>query len=457
VDQLDPHTFDHHTEEFARYWPDIFALARRQCPVIESSAYGGYYVLTRHADVQALYRDFKHFSSARTYDGEGELTGGGVSVPPQIFRVGFLEMDPPESTKLRRLLNPWFTVKAVDAGRGRIQESAAWAIDNVVERGQCDVVADLASPFPSLLFLDLLGVPLDRWKAYKEITDRVTAQSPDALDGLDWMRADVDEEVRRQRAEGGEGLIADLVQCEVDGEMISQELATELTYMLLLGGTGTTIATIGHALRHFDQHPEDRRRVTEDRSLLGPAVEELIRFYSPAMGLARNATEGANVGGCRFRPGDRVIGSIASANRDEAVFPDADHVDLARSPNPHLSFGTGPHKCIGADFARASIELFLDEVLTRLPDYTIDHDAIVPYPRTPQANGYIRMPMSFTPGQRSRYHSDTYPTFTAPRIRSDPGVGDGPAELNSLRRPAADAVWSVWVEALRRRVGAHLH
>ena len=419
-------TFDHHTEEFAQRWPEIFAEARNGCPVIESPLYGGYRVLTRHADVQALYRDFKHFTSARTFDEHGELVAG-VSIPPQIFRVGFLEMDPPESTKLRRLLNPWFTVKAVDAGRGRIQESASWAIDSIIERGTCDVMVDLASPFPSLLFLDLLGIPVDRWKAYKEITDRVTAQSPDARIGLDWMRADVDAEVRRQREQGGEGLIADLVRADVDGEPISHELATELVYMLLLGGTGTTITTIANTLRHLDLYPDDRARIMEDRALLPAAIDEIIRFYAPAMGLARNATEGAEIAGCTFHAGERVIGSIASANRDESVFVDAERVDFARSPNPHLSFGTGPHKCIGADFARASIELFINEVLDRLPDYRIDHDAVVPYSRTPQATGYITMPMTFTPGARVQYGSDAEPMFTAPRIRSDPSAVDQPA------------------------------
>ena len=251
--------------------------------------------------------NFKHFTSARTFDEHGELAGG-VSIPPQIFRVGFLEMDPPESTKLRRLLNPWFTAKAVDAGRGRIQESASWAIDSVIERGACDVMVDLASPFPSLLFLDLLGIPVNRWKAYKEITDRVTAQSPDARIGLDWMRADVEAEVRRQREDGGAGLIADLVRAEVDGDPISHELATELVYMLLLGGTGTTITTIANTLRHLDLHPDDRARIMEDRTLLPAAIEEIIRFYAPAMGLARNATEGAEIAGVhvpRRRASDR--------------------------------------------------------------------------------------------------------------------------------------------------------
>src|SRR5205085_12109528 len=157
-----------------------------------------------------------------------------------------------------------------------------------------------------------------------------------------------------QKKNGGDGLIAKLAVAEIDGVPLEDDLTTELTLMLLLGGMDTTIATIGHAIRHLDEHPDDRRRLMEDPALMPTAVEEVLRYYSPATAMARTVRKPVTIAGKDYGRGDRVLCAIASANQDEDAFPNAGVMDIARTPNPHLTFGTGTHRCIGMDLARAN-------------------------------------------------------------------------------------------------------
>lgn len=408
--------FDHHSTEFAEHWREIYAEARRSCPVIHSELYGGYDVLTRYDDVQQAFRDYKTFASQRPVDEDGFELEGGVGIPGHPFRIGFLEMDPPESIALRRLVNPWFNPKTIAAGRPRIQEIVTWSVDRVIEAGACDLMADLASPLQCVVILDLYGIQLDRWKAFKEVVDKEVMQDEDSLEGIQWILAELYDEVVAQKAHGGEGLVASLAAAEVDGKPIEGELVAELILMLLLGGMDTTIATMGHALCHLDEHREDRKRLIDNPDLIPGAVDEVLRYYSPATAMARTVLSPVTMSGHAFKPLDRVLLAIASANFDDAAFDDASSFDLARNPNPHLTFGTGTHRCIGADLARTNTEIFLREVLQRMPEYEIDWSGVEPHHTIPHARGFFRVPIRFPRGERVRTGDDSFPVFAAPRI-----------------------------------------
>ncbi|TYL55469.1 cytochrome P450 [Nocardioides sp. BGMRC 2183] len=414
-DAMTVETFDHTTEAHAAHWREIYAEAREHQPVIRSMAHGGYYVLTRHADIIAALRNHQAFSSERSWHEDGTDKGLGVAIPHQPVRVGILEMDPPEHLKYRRLLTPWFTRQAIDRGRERIGQIATWAIDRVIEKGECDIVADLAGPFQAIAILDLIGVPLDRWAAYADVAERMVRQTEDRGEGAAWMREDLRREVERQRIEPLDGLIAGLNNAVVDGEALSVDWATELVNMLLLGGEGTTIATIAHMLRHLHERPVDRARIAADAALLPSAVDEMMRFHAPSPGLARTVVQEVEVGGHTFVPGDRVLLSYASGNFDSTVFAAPEIPDITRSPNPHLAFGGGVHRCPGALLASANAEMFLAEVLRRTPAYQITD--LHAYERIPLTNGYFSMRMTFTPGAREGADQGDLPHLTAPRVR----------------------------------------
>lgn len=424
--------FDHHSRDYADHWREEYRHARASaCPVIHSSNYGGYDVLVKHADVLAAATDHRRLSSERSWAADGTDLGCGVSIPPRPVRLGFLEMDPPESMKYRRLLNKWFTRGAIERGRGRIGEIATWAIDRVIQAGQCDLVADLVSPFQRAVLLDMLGLPLETWLSFRQEvsqdeTRAARGGSADEPVGIRkqreraalfaWLHTHLTGEIARQREEGGPGVLGDLAQAEVDGELISLETATELAVMLVGGGDETTIATICSAILHLDQYLEDRQALIEDPSRIPAAVDEILRYYPATFTTARNAREPVSLGGRDFGHGDRILLAIASANFDGDVFDDPETVDLSRQPNPHLTFGAGAHRCIGALLARANIECFLAEFLQRIPAFAIDRGSVVRgYEDIARINGYYSVPMTYSPGP-IKGSGTLFPKLSADRI-----------------------------------------
>ena len=437
--------FDHHSRDYADNWREVYRLARESaCPVIHSANYGGYDVLTRHADVLAAANDYRGLSSERSLAADGTDLGRGVSIPPRPVRLGFLEMDPPESLKYRRRLNKWFTRGAIERGRDRIGEIATWAVDRVIESGQCDLVTDLVSPFQRVVLLDLLGLPLETWLSFRQEVSQdeaKAAQSGSADEPIGirkqreraalfgWLHTHLTGEVARQREEGGPGVLADLARAEVDGELISLEMATELAVMLVGGGDETTIATICSAILHLDQHPGDRQSLIDDPSLIPAAVDEILRYYPATFTTARNVREPVSFSGRDFGQGDRVLLAFASANFDSEVFDDPETVDLSRQPNPHLTFGVGAHRCIGALLARANIECFLNEFLQRFQGFAIDWARVVRgYEDIARINGYYSVPMTYSPGP-VKGSGTAFPALSADRI-SPAGPPQASGELS---------------------------
>jgi cytochrome P450 len=331
------------------------------------------------------------------------------------MRIGVIEMDAPEATPLRNILKPWFSIAAVGAATPRIRQISRWLIDRVIASGECDVVEDLAKPMPSLLILDILGLPLSRWRAYGRVLHEAVAKTGGSMAGLRWLAGDL-----RLTVEAGdfdaEGLIAALVRAEFGGEPLGLDMTCELALMLLFGGTDTTIAAICHAMRHLSQHPDDRRRLIEAPARVGEAIEEILRLYSPSTGVARTVVAPATVSDVRFEPGERILCALNSGNRDEAAFEDAERFDLSRPRRPHLAFGSGVHACLGQNLARADLRILLTDVLAAIPDFRVDLARTVPYASTPLVNGYAAMPMRFTPGARGGEQADEWPRLNASRL-----------------------------------------
>ncbi len=381
--------------------------------MLHSDAYGGFAILTRYADIRAVLRDAATFSSGR-FPAEGGRLDGGVAIPPNGMRIGMIEMDPPEATALRERLRPWLTISAVEAAAPRIAQISAWLIDTLIERGACDVVADLARPMPSLLILDVLGLPLDRWSRYGTVLHEAVAKSSGSIDGLRWLAKDLRALVENESYDP-DGLVAAILHPSAGGDALGVDLVCELAMMLLFGGTDTTIAAIGHAMRHLTEHPSDRRRLLEDPARIPAFVEELLRLYSPSTGVARTVTAPAEIAGTRFAPGDRVLCAINSGNRDDAIFGNGCIFDMDRPKRPQLAFGWGPHACLGQNLARADLRIFLTEILERMPDFEVDLANSCAYERVPLVNGHSVMPLRFTSGQ-PRNQPTAWPVLTAPRL-----------------------------------------
>lgn len=408
---------DHHGAEFARDCHSLYRRARDSAPVLRSSCHGGFAIVTRYDDIRAVLRDSDRFSSARATAPGGRL-GGGVAIPPNAMRIGIIEMDAAQATPLRRLLAPWFSIAAVEGAKARIGQISRWLIDRLAARGECDVVEDLAKPMPSLLILDVLGLPLSRWRAYGAVLHEAVAKSHGSMAGLRWLSSDLRSTIEARDFDA-DGLIAALSGAEIEGQPLGLDMTCELALMLLFGGTDTTIAAICHAVRHLSDHPDDRRRLIAAPEQIGEAIEEILRLYSPSTGVARTVVAPATVGGTPLAPGERVLCALNSGNRDERAFEDAESFDLGRRRRPHLAFGTGAHACLGQNLARADLRILLTDLLAAMPHFHVDPALTVPYSSIPLVNGYSAMPMRFTPraSGSATAKAEEWPSLTAPRLR----------------------------------------
>ena len=188
-----------------------------------------------------------------------------------------------------------------------------------------------------------------------------------------------------------------MVAAEIDGEAVSDADAVNVLFAIVAGGVDTTTALIANSLFWLSEHPDVRRRLIDDPGLRSSAREEFLRVFSPAPATARTATGPVQIGGQDLRRGERLLLSWAAANRDPAVFDQPDRVDVTRDARPHVAFGFGPHRCIGAPLARATFDGVLDAVLDTIGDYVVDVDKAARYPRVGAVNGWERLPARFRP------------------------------------------------------------
>jgi cytochrome P450 len=395
--------FDHHSQDFAQRWRDIYRGMRQHCPAAHSDRHDGFSVLTRYDDIKKVLADPETFVSGRELSFDGNVVRGGATVPTNPVRMGMMEMDPPVSQAYRKLLAPLLSRKAIDAYRPRMQEIVSWTIDRVIERGAIDFVDEIANPLPALVSLDYFGLSLDKWEQYATTLHKAVYREKGSVRDLLALVDDVRSTVAERRTTAGErgDLVDALLTGEVNGEPLDDEMVTELLFMLLNGGIDTSTALIAHMFGYLAEQPSDRDRLIADPSLIPSAVDEMLRYFPPGTGVARTVAKPVEIEGHRFEPGDRVYCAIGGANLDPTIFTHPDEVHLDRdNGGKHLSFGFGVHRCLGSFLAPMELTVLLTEALRRMPDYVIDRERVRQYPTIPLVNGYLAMPATFTPGPR---------------------------------------------------------
>jgi cytochrome P450 len=231
-----------------------------------------------------------------------------------------------------------------------------------------------------------------------QASKQAAGEYQEALTGIDWIMKDVHAEILRRREGTGPGddLLSQLLSAEVDGEALSDQTVLEIAFLVIAGGLDNTASLLANVLLYLHQHHDDRDRLRGDLELTHSAFEEFLRFFSVTLAEARTATEDTEIGGFEVQAGERVYIVWASANRDPEAFERPDEIILDRSPNRHLGFGWGPHRCIGAQLGKEIFSSGLQAVLTRLPDYRVLEDEMQKYPSVGLAYGYVCMPAEFT-------------------------------------------------------------
>ncbi|MDQ1519455.1 MAG: hypothetical protein QOI55_528 [Actinomycetota bacterium] len=329
----------------------------------------GFWAITRYADVKAIGRDSETFSSEPTV----------MITDETAIEIGdhkmMLMADPPYHTRLRRVINSEFTPKSAEGWRPRIESLCGKIVDEVVERGECDFMADIAGEIPSYVIAELMGIPLEDGRRLYSLTETIHA-APESLPPGAGLGAVVEmfnyahEVAEEKRRHPSNDLASKIVQAEVDGRRLD-DIDFNLFFLLLVDAGGdTTRNLLGGGLLALFDHADQRVRLQEDLDgCLAGAVDEMLRWVSPVIYMRRRATRSVTLHDVDIREGDKVVMYYGAANRDERAFTDPDRFDIGRRPNEHVAFGGGgPHFCLGAHIARIEIAAMLREVLTRLPD-----------------------------------------------------------------------------------------
>jgi cholest-4-en-3-one 26-monooxygenase len=294
------------------------------------------------------------------------------------MQMMMLNMDPPLHVKFRNLVKRGFLPKMLQEMEPRIRRTVRQIVDTLAARDRFDFVADVAAELPLQVITDMIGVPEEDRHTLYAWTNRLLAYSDDRSGiGVDDGRAAAmqmwsyaGELAQRRFEHPGDDLISVLMQIFADGGLTPMEFAS-FFMLLVFAGNETTRNLISGGMLALIQHPDERERLCDDRSLLPSAVEEMLRWVTPLISFRRTATRDVELRGQRIRENDKVVMFYPSANRDEEVFPEPNRFDVARQPNEHLSFGIGQHICLGLNLARLEIRVMFEELL-RLPRLELD-------------------------------------------------------------------------------------
>ena len=344
---------------------------------------GGTCLLPRYDDVVAVLGD-PRFSVDRPRADVFQRLQPFRGLSPEFTRAimsTLLMTDPPAHTRMRRLVNKAFTPRVVEGLRTRVQALVDELLDAVAARRQMELVHDLAYPLPVTVIAELLGIPVDDRARFKQWSDQlaVLLDPLQATEGLapteqafNEIAAYMHPIFAERRRNPRDDLISALVGVEDEGQRLSEIELLALTMLILGAGHETTTNLIANAVLALLRNPGERRRLQDDPSLIGSAVEEFLRYDSPVQTTDRVATVDCELAGHPIRRGTVVALLLGAANRDPARFADPDRLDIGRQDNHHVSFGHGAHFCLGAALARVEAQIVIATLLRRLPDFDGD-------------------------------------------------------------------------------------
>jgi cytochrome P450 len=400
-------------DDFAERVPhETFALLRREAPVwwYDWPLGQGYWCVTKHADVVAVSRD------TRTFTSEHGANLEDLDEQQRVARRSMLETDPPRHTRLRGLVSPPFTPRAIKAYELVLRELTAAVLDRALPLREFDFIEEVAKQLPIRVLARLLGAPDEDTDRLIDWGDRMIGntdpeladvlsdtpesdkyrmlpfRSPASLELFDYAHRIAD--VRRR--EPKDDLVSKLVQSEIDGERLTELELDSMFLLLVVAGNETTRQAIAHGMLAVAEHRDQWRRLADEPKLLwASGADEILRWSSPVLHFRRTATRDVELGGQTIRAGDKVVVWYVSANFDEEVFADPLRFDVGRRPNPHITFGGGgPHYCLGAHLAKLEVQVMFDALLPRLVD--IELTGRPERMRTNFTNALKRMPVRVT-------------------------------------------------------------
>ncbi len=355
---------------------------------------GNVWGLTKHADVKSASVQPELFSSAQG------------TRPDQGAVPHLIDMDDPEHLLRRKLVATGFTPRRVLAQEGRVLELTDAIIDRVCEKGECDLVRDVAAWLPIEVIGQALGFAPEDFGTLLDWSDTLMSALVGAQDEETILRMTeaftgyveyVSGVIEERRATPTDDLISVLVHAEVEGKRLTHEDLVHDALLILIGGDETSRHVMSGGVWQLLHDRDQWDRLRADRSLLPTGVEEMLRWVSPIKNMSRTVTQDLTFEGKDMKQGDKVLLLYPSANRDEDVFADPFRFDVARDPNEHVAFGHGPHFCLGNALARVEVRTMVDRLLSRLPDLELVEPAEPVFRPANFVSGYESLPVRFTP------------------------------------------------------------
>ena len=365
-----PYAYETHEDPYPTY-----ARMRAEAPVYRNDELD-FWALSRYADVSAAFRDTAHLSSANGVSIEPSATG------PQAARtMSFLAMDPPRHGLLRALVSRGFTPRRVADLEPHILELTRLHLDPALEQGTFDFVADFAGKLPMDVISEMIGVPVADRVEVRRLADLLVHRDEGVFDvphaGMEAVLelagyfAEMLAERRRVRTDD---LTSALLDAELDGKRLGDDEIVSFLFLMVVAGNETTAKLLANAWYWAWRNPAQRAMAFDDPARIGDWVEETLRYDPSSQMVARTAVTELDLHGTRIPAGGRVLLLIGSANRDDAVFPDASRYDLDRDTSDLVSFGVARHFCLGASLARLEARIALAELVRRVEDYDVDPD-----------------------------------------------------------------------------------
>jgi len=360
----------------------------------------GFWSFTKAADIATISRDPATFSSARG----GVFATSRGAVPPEAMAEVILGMDPPRHTKHRNVVQAVFTPKLIRQKEQNIRATVTTLIDDVIEKGECDFVDDIAVELPLQVIADMLGVPQDDRRqlfAWTNTLSRAaaTADPQLGLGALVEIGGYLSGLTAERRANPADDLISRLIVTEVDGERLSEDEVTFFFGILMFAGNDTTRNTASGGMRALIENDGERHKLVDNPDAIPNAVEEMLRWVTPVIYFTRVAQCDTEVGGHPIQEGERVAMWYPAGSRDPEVIEDPDRFNVSRQKPPHQAFGGGgAHFCLGNSLARLELRILFEELMRRTPDMQFSG----PITRLVSnfSNELTSMPVTFTPGRR---------------------------------------------------------
>ncbi len=394
-----PLNFDHYDHALQDDPYPTYARLREEAPLFHNTDHD-FWVMSRHADLHKAWRTEDVYSNRM-----------GVTLDESAWNenahmvMSFLGMDPPEQTRLRKLVSRGFTPRRVNEMGPRIAEISLAHLEKALEADELDWIADFAGRFPMDVISDLLGVPPADRDEVRRLADLLVIRE----DGLrDVPRAGMDASMelfsyfaallKERKAAPRDDLVSMLLTSDEDGQAMTDGELTAFLFLMVVAGNETTTKLLGNAVANISKHPSQRADVFADPALIEPWIEETLRYEASSQLLARLTLDDVTIGGVTCPAGSKLLLNVGSANHDHEVFTDAEEFDIHRSPEElakHLAFGGGRHYCLGANLARLEAKIALEQLVERCSSIEVLPGARRFY--SANVRGYAALPVRVTP------------------------------------------------------------